>query len=88
MILAVISNVTYKINIDYFRKYCLETAKRYVSLYKWYHMPPSLHIILIHGYQILENFDVPCGSLSEEAQESRNKNIKRFREDLSRKMTR
>lgn len=42
-------------------------------------MPPSMHIILLHGYAIIETFLVPIGMLSEEAQEANNKNVKRFR---------
>jgi hypothetical protein len=41
--------------------------------FNWYHMPPTLHKILIHGSKIINNFDMPIGILSEEAQEATNK---------------
>jgi hypothetical protein len=51
-------------------------------------MPPSMHIILIHGYQVIQQLILPIGMLSEEAQESNHKNIKKFRERFSRKTSR
>ena len=52
-------------------------------------MPSSVHKILIHGKDIIEHFAVlPIGQLSEEAQESRNKDYKRFRLHHSRKCSR
>jgi hypothetical protein len=36
-------------------------------------MPPSVHTILIHGYLAIKYTLVPTGQLSEEAQDSRNK---------------
>ncbi|CAB0035033.1 unnamed protein product [Trichogramma brassicae] len=51
-------------------------------------MSPSVHIVLIHGYQIIENLPVPIGILSEEAQEANHKNVKRFRDKYSRKDSR
>jgi len=68
------------INIDKFEVYCWETAELYTNLYSWYYMPPSVHKILIHGSSIIKSFVLPIGVLSEEAQESRNKDIKRYGE--------
>ena len=76
------------IKIDAFRDYCLETAKHYVSLYEWYYMPSSVHQILIHGADVIEHAIMPIGCLSEEPQECRNKDIKKFREDHTRKCSR
>jgi hypothetical protein len=76
------------INIDKFEVYCWETAELYTNLYSWYYMPPSVHKILIHGSSIIKSFVLPIGILSEEAQESRNKDIKRYRESYSRKSSR
>ena len=44
-----------KIDAHAFKLYCQEVAKRFVQLYPWYYMPPSMHVILIHGYRIIEN---------------------------------
>jgi len=48
-------------------------------------MPPSVHKILIHGPSIVASFALPIGQLSEEAQESRNKDIKIYGEHFTRK---
>ncbi|CAI6353622.1 unnamed protein product [Macrosiphum euphorbiae] len=60
--------------VDYikFGVYCTKTAERYISLYKWYYMPSSVHKLLFHGADIIKHAIVPIGQLSEEAQEARN----------------
>lgn len=60
----------------------------YVSLYNWYHMPTSVHKVLLHGADIIDSFELPIGNFSEEAQESRNKDFKRIRANHSRKTSR
>ena len=40
-------------------------------------MPASIHLLLIHGADIVKNLSIPLGALSEEAQESKNKDFKR-----------
>lgn len=87
VILAVISCYE-EINTEAFRAYALETAKIYARIYDWYYMPTSMHVILIHGYKIMQNLFLPIGMLSEEAQESNHKLIKKFRENFSRKESR
>ena len=76
------------INIDKFRIYTEETAELYVRIYPWYPMSPTLHKVLIHGSEIAKTADIPLGQLSEEAQESRNKDYKKIRGELSRKCSR
>lgn len=72
-----------------FGNYALETAKLYVEKYSWYCMPSSVHKILIHGESIINHFAVlPIGQLSEDAQESRNKDYKKYRLHHSRKCSR
>ena len=78
-------NSSYAINKIQFHKYCRETAELYVKHYSWYYMPVSVHKILIHGSQIVENFTLPIGEFSEEALECRNKNIRHYREDHTQK---
>lgn len=51
-------------------------------------MPTSLHKILIHGHQIIDNMGIAIGLLSEDAQESRNKDVRHYRENFSRKFSR
>lgn len=78
-------NSKYAIKYEEFNKYCLETAEKYVQLYEWYYMPPSVHKILIHGADVIRHALLPIGELSEEAQEAKNKDIRRFREHHTRK---
>lgn len=51
-------------------------------------MTPTVHKILIHGPEIIKQALLPIGQLSEEAQESRNKDFKSYRERFSRKTSR
>lgn len=77
------------IDAEKFGNYALETAKLYVEKYKWYYMPSSVHKILIHGKSIINHFAIlPMGQLSEDAQESRNKDYKMYRLHHSRKCSR
>jgi hypothetical protein len=78
----------YAIDVEAFKEYALQTARLYVDTYPWYYMPASVHKILIHGAIIITEAMLPIGQLSEEAQESRNKDLKQFREFHARKMSR
>jgi len=53
--------------------YCWEKTELYTNLYGWYYMLPSVHEILIHGSPIIKSFFCQLEFLSEEAQESSNK---------------
>lgn len=83
---AINSNVN--INPTNFGTYCSETADIYVNLYPWYYMPVSVHKILLHGNKIIVAAVLPIGMLSEEAQEARNKDYRRYRLNHSRKFSR
>ena len=87
VILSVIS-CGFDINVVKFEEYALSTARRFVELYPWYYMPTSMHKIFIHRSQIIGSSLLPIGQMSEEAQESCNKFIKKFRLDFSRKCIR
>lgn len=76
------------INISKFEEYAIATARQFVQLYPWYNMPTSIHKILIHGHRIIEQSLLPIGQMSEEAQESCNKVIKKTRQDFARKCSR
>ncbi|CAI6355595.1 unnamed protein product [Macrosiphum euphorbiae] len=60
----------------------------FVTLYPWYYMPSSVHKVLIHGADVIRFAPLPIGKLSEEAQESRNKDYKQYREHNTRKNSR
>ena len=72
-------------NVPLFEAYCLETARMFVDLYPWYKMSPTVHKVLIHVPKMIESMILPIGQLSEEAQEARNKDIRNYRENFSRK---
>lgn len=78
----------FKINIKTFKNYSMDTAKLYVDLYNWFNMPASVHKILIHGADVIDQLILPIGHLSEEAQEARNKDYRNIRENHSRKSSR
>ena len=63
----------FEINSKAFGLEALNAAKLFVKLYTWYPMPASVHKILTHGPQILENALLPISQLPEKAQESPNK---------------
>lgn len=74
-----------KVTTAKYKTYCFQTAQLYVKLYDWYYMPATLHKILFHGAEVIESLLIPIGQLSEDAQEARNKDSKRFREYNTRK---
>ncbi|XP_046404432.1 uncharacterized protein LOC124169763 [Ischnura elegans] len=78
----------FQINVAPFTEYCLSTASLFEKLYAWYYMPPVVHKLLIHGAAIVKEAILPIGILSEEAMEARNKDIRRFREQHTRKSSR
>ncbi|VVC25627.1 Hypothetical protein CINCED_3A005506 [Cinara cedri] len=86
IILQVISS-GYKIDVQLFDNYAIETAKLFVIQYFWFYLPASVHTILLHGSIIIENALLPIGLLSEEAQEARIKDIKKYREHRTRKIS-
>lgn len=76
------------IDPEKYKKYAHETAELYVKLYPWYNMPTTVHKMLCHGHQIIAASVLPVGTMCEEAQEALNKEIRRIRQDHSRKTSR
>ena len=68
--------------------YCRQTAELYVELYGWYHMPVTLHKLLIHSATVVEWCHLPLGTMSEEAAESGHKQVRKFRLKHTRKDSR
>ena len=87
MILCVIS-CGREINFTAFEELREKTVNIYILTYSLYYMPQSLHKILIHRLTIIQNFSIPIGLLSEEAQEAKNKEFKKVGESLIRKCLR
>lgn len=78
----------HEIDVDKYRVFAYNTARYFVEKYPWYNMPPTLHKYFIHGPEIISSALLPIGQLTEEAQEARNKDFKKYREHNSRKCSR
>lgn len=78
----------FAIKIVEFKKYCIETANIYTSLYNWYFMSVTVHKVLIHSADIINTQPLPIGTLSEDIQESRQKDFKNYRLFYARKTSR
>lgn len=79
---------SHKIKTTKFKEFSLITARKLVEAYPWYFLPPSVHKVLIHGDIVIDNALASIGELSEEAAEANNKNIKHFRLNHTRKISR
>lgn len=77
-----------QINIDKFDILTKQTRDLYLEHYNWYYMPSTLHKLLVHGKDIIANFDLPIGNLSEEALEASHKEIRKNRLTHTRKTSR
>lgn len=77
-----------KINVDAFKILLKDTLNLYLNLYNWYYLPSSVHKVLVHGCDVIENFDLPIGQLSEDALEARHKEVRKYRLDHTRKSSR
>lgn len=68
-----------------FSCYAYQTVELFDGKYTCYFKPVTMHKIILHGKEIIENAALPVGSLSEEAQEAINKDCKQYRLSHSRK---
>lgn len=59
-----------------------------VEEYPWYNLPSSIHKVLMHGSEVIDNCILSIGEMSEEAAESCNKLVKLFRRDNTTKHSR
>ena len=73
-------NTGYAIDVEKFREYTFATAKLYVDKYKWHKMSVTVYKVLMHGADIAKSASLQISALTEEAQEHRYKDMKRFRE--------
>lgn len=82
-------NCREKVDPAKFGKYTSDTVSLYDELYgEWRKMSPTLHKVLCHGENIMKYHIFPLGELSEEAQETKNKQYKEFRLRHTRKCSR
>ena len=66
-------NVDIPLNLEKFRAKGYATAKKWVELYPWYHMPVTLHQLFIHAWESIPQSSLPLrtilGVLQQELQE-------------------
>jgi len=75
----------YDINVDNFRKYAVELARKIVKSFDWYYMPTLVHKLLLHSPEIILHAVLPIGQMSEDAQEACNKFFRIYRLQFARK---
>ena len=71
-----------------FKQYTEATLNNYLRLYPWFYLPVTVHKILIHGADVISEMLLPIGFMSEEAQETKNKEVRKNREHFTRKFSR
>lgn len=79
---------TLPINGDKFGIFARTTEEQLETFYPWRKLTPTVHKVLRHGKHIILCNILPIGELSEEAQESKNKEYKYFRYHNTRKTSR
>ncbi|XP_039233300.1 uncharacterized protein LOC120322325 [Drosophila yakuba] len=67
------------VNAEEFGKYAEGTSHLLEATYPDKKMTPTVHKMLGHGKDLIEYQSLPIGELSEEAQEAKNKEYKKFR---------
>ena len=77
-----------KLDPKKFGDYCKETYKKYLEVYGWYPPCASLHKVLEHAKDCVITLPMSLGKMAEEGGESQNKNLRKDREDHSRKTSR
>lgn len=78
MLLAAL-NSGYEIDCKAYEKFADVTAHVYVNLYGWYYMPVYVRRMLMQCSHILQNMCIPAGQTSEEAIETRHKDVRNIR---------
>ena len=71
-----------------FEKLCFKTKTLDLDLYSWYCMPVKVLKIFMHSTEVIKSCILLIGQLSEESQEARNEDCRRFREHHTRKKLR
>lgn len=87
-IILIAISCEYALNSDKFKDFCADTFTMYMEKYFWYPMSPTVHKVLVHGYQIMDCCVLPVGCLGESASEARNKLYKSDRRCHARKCSR
>ena len=77
------------IDIDKFSTLCKDTYQLIIDTFPWVSITPTLHKVLAHSPELIERFNGGRGlkSFSEEGLEACHKYIRRYREQLARKIS-
>lgn len=62
--------------------------QKLILLHQWYSVLPTVHEVLFHSSQVIAHAILPTGQLKQEAQEARNRDVKRLRQYNWRKLSR
>lgn len=81
-------NSGFGINPEKYKTYALATAQLYVTKYQWYYMPVSVHKMLLHGAEVIEELCIPVGQSSEEGMEGKHKDLRAVRQHHTCKISR
>lgn len=73
-------NSGFEIDSIKYDAYAKETANLFIQLYQWYFMPVSVHKMLMHGKEIIENLCISVGHASEEGLEATHKLLRNARQ--------
>ncbi|KAE8751247.1 hypothetical protein FOCC_FOCC002075 [Frankliniella occidentalis] len=90
-VLQCVINSEFFTDVKKLEQYCTETCNIYVNNCGWYIMPSTVHKILVHAPSIVDHCQqkgIPVSAYSEEEQETRNKDLREFREHRARKAKR
>lgn len=87
-VILICLSCNFPINPNKFETYCFQTAKMIQDLYRWLPMTSTVHKVLIHSKQVIENTILPIGVFGESAAESRHKIYKSDRLHHARKNSR
>ncbi len=81
-------NCFHEIDQNKYGECAYKTGESFLDFYAWYYMPSSNHKMIIQGSEIISTMRLPIGKLAEQAQESRNKQIRQIRSAPKRKFSR
>lgn len=80
-------NIKEDIKPHVFGEFAREIYQKFITLYHWFYMPPTLHKILAHGEEIIRSMPLSPGMMSEEGLEAKNKKLKKIQKTRARKIS-
>ena len=85
-LVKIINSQKRRVNVEKLRELSKDVNLRFVQLFPWAAVSPSVHRILAHSWEVVElNGEFGLGDVSEEGLEALNKQIRRMRQSGSRK---